>query len=61
MAAARKTELQCPHRDGAFDPELIKRVAGKVVGSIKGEAKARTSAVARAAAMKRWAQRKDAE
>jgi hypothetical protein len=33
-------------------------MAGKIVGSIKGKAKARPSAVARAAVLKRWEKKK---
>jgi hypothetical protein len=52
-----KLKLVCPHCGSALDPKLIKRMAGKIVGSIRGSVKARPSAVARAAVMKRWAKR----
>jgi hypothetical protein len=56
-----KLRLVCPHCGGALDPKLIKHLAGKVVGSIKGKAKARPSDVARAAVMKRWEKKKAAQ
>jgi hypothetical protein len=50
----------CTHCGQPLDPELIKRLAGHFVGSIKGKRKARTPEQARKAALVRWAKRSDA-
>jgi hypothetical protein len=44
--AARETkDLKCPHCGASLDPKLVKKLAGKVVGSITGKRKARPSSV----------------
>ena len=56
--AARETkDLKCPQCGAALEPQLVKKLAGKVVGSITGKRKARSPPVARAAARTRWKRR----
>jgi hypothetical protein len=53
---SKQPPFACPHCGHSLSRRFLRRLAGRFLGSIaKGKAKARPSAVARAAAMKRWA------
>ena len=50
-----KRVIKCPHCSHELSPDFVKRSAGKIVGWVKGKAKAHSSEVARANVMARWA------
>jgi len=50
----KKLNLACPHCGHDLDPKFVKRLAGRIVGSVTGKRKAHSPEVARQAALARW-------